>query len=287
MTVGITADRRWEEQAALFERRGAAVLHGPTLRTVDRSHDRALQEATAALIASPPDIVIITTGVGLRWWLEAADGWDLGSALRAALASATVVARGAKAASAARGAGLEVAWQAPSERMDDVVGWLRAVPAIGDASVALQLFDDAHPSTADVAAIVGRLFGVPVYEWAPPGDEGPAGRLIAEAVGGHLAAVTFTSQPAVHGLFSLAGRMGVDDALRDALNSVVVPACVGPVCAEAAVQQGVVAPVWPDPPRLPAMVRLVSEVLLERGTGRDGFPGGVGATEPTPWFPDP
>jgi uroporphyrinogen-III synthase len=33
-TVGVTADRRWNEQAALFERRGATVLHGPTIRTL-------------------------------------------------------------------------------------------------------------------------------------------------------------------------------------------------------------------------------------------------------------
>ena len=33
-TVGITADRRWEEQAALLERRGARVVHGPAIRTL-------------------------------------------------------------------------------------------------------------------------------------------------------------------------------------------------------------------------------------------------------------
>lgn len=33
-TVGITADRRWEEQAELLRRRGACVIHGPSIRTL-------------------------------------------------------------------------------------------------------------------------------------------------------------------------------------------------------------------------------------------------------------
>src|SRR5437879_2046092 len=31
--IGITADRRWEEQADLFRRRGATIVHGPTMTT--------------------------------------------------------------------------------------------------------------------------------------------------------------------------------------------------------------------------------------------------------------
>ena len=31
--IGVTADRRWTEQAELFQRRGAVVMHGPTIKT--------------------------------------------------------------------------------------------------------------------------------------------------------------------------------------------------------------------------------------------------------------
>ena len=44
--VGITADRRWRNQADLLENLGADVIHGPTLRTVDLSRDEALRQAT-------------------------------------------------------------------------------------------------------------------------------------------------------------------------------------------------------------------------------------------------
>ena len=50
-TVAITADRRWEEQAELIERRGGSVLHGPVIRTLPLADEAGLREATRALIA--------------------------------------------------------------------------------------------------------------------------------------------------------------------------------------------------------------------------------------------
>ncbi|MDQ3896600.1 MAG: uroporphyrinogen-III synthase, partial [Actinomycetota bacterium] len=97
MRIGITADRRWEEQARLFTDRGAEVLHGPSLRTIDLSCSDSLRAATAALAAQPPDYLVVTTGMGMRRWLEAAAGWDLEQPLLGALAGSRVVARGAKA----------------------------------------------------------------------------------------------------------------------------------------------------------------------------------------------
>src|SRR6059058_2647517 len=138
--VGITADRRWRAQADLLENQGAEVLHGPTIRTVDLSGDEALRRATLDLIARPPDWLVASTGMGMTMWLEAADGWEVGGPLRAALARARVVARGAKADSVLRRQGFEVEWESPSETMDEVVGYLSGQGA-GSARVALQLFD--------------------------------------------------------------------------------------------------------------------------------------------------
>ena len=70
-TIGVTADRRWEEQQRLFTARGADVVHGPTMVTVDLTADVALRAATDALVAAPPDYLVATTGLGMRMWLEA------------------------------------------------------------------------------------------------------------------------------------------------------------------------------------------------------------------------
>jgi uroporphyrinogen-III synthase len=262
--VGITADRRWRNQAGLLENLGADVLHGPTLRTVDLSRDEALRKATLALIDRPPDFVVGSTGMGMTMWLEAADAWELGEALRHALRRSRVITRGAKATSAMRRQGFEVTWQAPSETMDEVVGFLTG-EGIDGARVALQLFDPGgHPSTAALAERCRELVEVPVYRWLMPDDPGPAERLIDAMCAGTVDAVTFTSQPAVHHLFRIAEGVGRADVLRAACNDALVPVCVGPVCADAALAEGIARPQWPDPPRLAAMVRLVASALASR-----------------------
>src|SRR5437764_2620271 len=144
--IGITADRRWQEQANLFTTRGAPVLHGPTMRTMDLSTDETRRTATEQVIERPPDVLVATTGMGMRMWLEAADGWGRREALLAALAGGRVVARGAKSASALKQAGLDVSWRAPHETMDEIVEHLAADGA-GGRRLALQLFEPAgHPS---------------------------------------------------------------------------------------------------------------------------------------------
>ena len=268
--VGVTADRRWRAQSDLFETLGAEVIHGPTIRTVDLSRDEALRQVTLELIDRPPDFLVGTTGMGISMWLEAADSWDLGDPLRRALGRGRTVARGAKALSALRRAGFEVAWQAPSETMEEVVDFLIA-QGIGSARVALQLFDPGgHPSTAALATRCRELVAVPVYRWLMPDDTGPAARLIEALCSGTVDAVTFTSQPAVHHLFRIAEAVGRADDLRAACNGAVLPVCVGRVCADAALAEGITGPAWPDPPRLAAMVRLVASRL------------GPGSAEPPP-----
>jgi len=229
------------------------------MRTIDLAGDDALRRATAEVLAAPPAIFVVTTGMGMRAWLGAADTWGQRDALVAALASARVVARGAKSASAIKATGLAVWWQAPGERMEEIVAHL-AVHAAGEA-IAVQMFDPAeHPSTSALRSLAGRLIEVPVYQWDLPSDATPALRLVDASIAGALDAVTFTSQPAVRFLFRLAGPSG--PALRDAFNhGGLLAACVGPVCAEAAREEGIAHPEWPSPARLPALVRMVTAYL--------------------------
>lgn len=261
--VGITADRRWEEQARLFADRRIEVVHGPALRTIDLTESESLRTVTAALAQDPPDYLVVTTGLGMRRWLDAAARWGLDTPLLAGLAARTrVVARGAKAHSAARAANLDVWWRAPGETMQEIVDHLVAFDDVGGSRVALQLFDpDGHPSTELLRALAGELVEVPVYHWALPDDLAPAERLVDAAIAGELGAVTFTAQPAVHNLFRIAGDRR--DALRIAFNGGVMAACVGQVCASAAVEEGIVSPEWPEPSRLAPMVRQVTARLTD------------------------
>ncbi|MFP5321829.1 MAG: GNAT family N-acetyltransferase [Acidimicrobiia bacterium] len=273
--VAVTAERRAEEQAELLAKRGAEVVHVPTVHTVDLTADDELRARTEQVIAAPPDWLVATTGFGMRLWFEAADSWGLGDDLVAALGSGRVVARGPKAQSACRQRGLEVVWRAPRESMAEVVAWLADQPGIAEASVVLQLFDPGdHPSTADVEAAAGSVLTVPLYRWRLPDDVDAVRSLAGRIARRELDAVTFTSQPAVRFLLEVAEAEGRRaDVVAAFDDGAVVPVCVGPVCAEALVEAGIGTAVWPEPFRLVPMVKLAEEVLsgvrFERVDPRD------------------
>lgn len=58
----------------LLERRGARAVEAPAIRIISVADDAELLAATRRYVEQPPDVVVVTTGIGLRRWLEAADG---------------------------------------------------------------------------------------------------------------------------------------------------------------------------------------------------------------------
>jgi uroporphyrinogen-III synthase len=258
-TIGITADRRWEQQAELLTRRGASVLHGPTISTLYLGSDEDLRRATLDLISRPPDYLVATTGIGIRAWMETASASGLAEPLLAALAGTKVIARGPKAAGVVESFGLSVWERSPTEQMAALQSRLLDAPLAGRV-VAIQEHGLATPDlTASLKAAGATVIAVPVYRWRLPDDPRPALRLIEEACAGRLNAITFTSAPAVHNLFAIAGNQGLADALRNACNSDITAACVGPVCAEGARQEGIEMPLAPEVGRLGLLVRTLSE----------------------------
>ena len=262
--VGITADRRWEEQAELLRRRGATVVHGPCMDTLYLADDDDLRQATLEVIARPPDVVVATTGIGVRAWLETAEAWGMGPALMAALGQARILARGPKAAGVVLASGLAVWARSETEQMDDVLAKLLSEGVAG-RRVALQEYGMESPDfVASLEEAGATVLGVPVYRWRYPADIKPALTLIDGALNGRIDAVTFTSAPAVRNLFLIAAEQQVADDLRRAFNNGLTAACVGPVCAQSARDEGIDIPVEPKVGRLGLLVRALSDELVTR-----------------------
>jgi uroporphyrinogen-III synthase len=265
-TVGVTAGRRAEEQALLLERAGLRVIIGPAMGTALVTESGPLRDVTAELIARPPDYLVADTGIGIRSWVEAADGWGCRAELTAALRGARIACRGPKAQGALRSADLPIWWRAPGEQLAEVQARLLE-EALAGRRVAVQLHGEDEPALVAALEHVGaEVVPVPVYRWTVPDDRRPGLDLVARTCEGAIDALTFTSAPAVHGLFDLARAAGSSDALLDACNTRVLVACVGPVCGAAASEEGVADPRWPEHWRLGAMVRLVVDALIRDGT---------------------
>lgn len=266
-TVGITADRRADEQASLLERRGATVVHGPSIRTLPLSGDDGLRALTQTIIAEPPHVLVANTGLGIRSWFGAAESWDLGDDLLDALQGTRVYARGPKASGAIHSLGLEVVARAQSERLSECIALAVADGVAGQRVIVQRDGGPPPPDTIALRQAGATVVELPVYRWHRAEDPRPAIRLIEGVVGGRVHAVTFTAGPAIANLFELAAEAGLADSLRATLASgSVVIGCVGPVCAEVAAAEGIADGdvVVPRTSRLGPLVRTVGERLLGR-----------------------
>jgi uroporphyrinogen-III synthase len=263
-TVAVTAARRKEELGALLDRRGARVVYAPAIRIVPLSDDAELVAATSAVLASPVDLVIATTGVGFRGWIEAADAWDL--PLREHLQTARVLARGPKARGAIRGAGLVDAWSPASESSAEVLEHLLsgAEGPLPGRRIAVQLHGDPLPElVAGLVRAGAEVVTVPVYRWVMPEDTAPLRRLVSVIAARGVDAVTFTSAPAAASLLQMAGEEGVRAGVLSAFADAVLPVAVGPVTAGPLEAAGV-RTVQPERARLGALARSVVAELPAR-----------------------
>jgi uroporphyrinogen-III synthase len=267
-TIGITADRRWDEQASLFERRGATVVHAPTIRTLPLGSDEHLKTATAAVIARPPDVLIANTGLGIRSWVGAAESWGVDGDLLDALSETKTFARGPKASGAIHSLGLDVAARAPSERLSEAVDL--SLEHLGPGTVAAIQLDGSGTTSPEVERLRASgadVLEIPVYEWRLPDDPQPAVRLAESVISGRVHAVTFTTGPAVKNWMSICAEHDLETPLRDALvNRDVVVGCVGHVCADVAIASGLGSAnlVIPEKWRLGPLVRAVADQLVRR-----------------------
>ncbi|MEV7077155.1 uroporphyrinogen-III synthase [Streptomyces sp. NPDC093516] len=262
-TVGVTAARRADELGALLQRRGAAVLHAPALRIVPLADDSELLAATKDIIRQAPDLVVATTAIGFRGWVEAADGWGLGEDLLTRLGGVRILARGPKVKGAVRAAGLTEEWSPSSESMAEVLDRMLEEGVEGQR-VAIQLHGEPLPGFVEALREGGaEVVGVPVYRWMPPEDLGPVDRLLDAAVSRGLDAITFTSAPAAASLLARAEERGLLPEVLAALSHDVLPACVGPVTALPLQSRGIDT-IQPERFRLGPLVQLLCQELPTR-----------------------
>lgn len=272
-TVGITASRRAEEFATLLVRRGASVMHAPAIRIIPLADDAELERVTDAIIESPPEITVATTGIGFRGWVEAADGWGRAEDLARALSSSRLLARGPKAKGAIRAADLREEWSPASESSAEVLEHLLAEGVEGKR-IAVQLHGattewEPVPDFCEVLRHAGaEVVPVPVYRWTAPDDGAPMDRMIEAVVVGDLDAISFTSAPAVASLLMRADENGVLEPVLQSMRSRVLPVCVGPVTA-APLEQLNVPTTQPARARLGALARHIAEELPRRSRPMD------------------
>lgn len=262
-TVAVTAARRAEELTALLHRKGAQVIAAPTLRILPLSDDQRLATVSEQLTRAPADIVVATTGIGFRGWVEACETWGTAPQLLTAMRSSRLLARGPKAKGAIRAAGLIEEWSPPSESSAEVLDHLLNLGVQG-LRVAVQLHGQPLPDFTAALRLAGaEVIEVPVYRWTRPEHTAPLDSLIDTITTGGVDAVTFTSAPAAAGLLAHAHTTGTKTPLIKALRHDVMTMCVGPITARPLTTHHIPA-LWPQRARIGAQVRTLAQELPAR-----------------------
>lgn len=255
--IVIAVDRRSHELTAALERHGAVVRPAPALTIVPHIDDDALVAATRALIGAPPDVVVATTGVGFRGWMEAADEAGLLDELHAALSRVQIVARGPKARGAIQQAGLTADWVAESETSAELGEFLLAEGVAG-RRVAVQHHGSGADGLDELFEGAGAdVVSLTVYRWGPPPDPGVVSRSVVAASQGDVDAVLFTSAPGAAEWLAAAEREGVlDDVVDLTVSGRLLMAAVGPITAGPLRDAGI-DPLVAERGRLGSLVRAV------------------------------
>lgn len=251
----ITADRRKQELASALERRGATVQFAAAISTIGSLDDERLVADTRAVIAHPPHVAVITTGIGMRGWLEAADAAGIRDELIECLRGARLVARGPKARGAIQAAGLDTYWVAQGETAAEIREFLLAEGVTG-LRIAVQHHgtgsDGLDEAFIDAGAEVQSLL---VYGSGPPAQPEVHQEWVHRAAAGAADAVLFTSAPAAQEWLATARRQGdLDAVVKRSAHGSLVMAAVGPVTARPLEDAGITV-LYPERWRMGALIR--------------------------------
>jgi uroporphyrinogen-III synthase len=257
--VALLESRLSTEIAELVRRMGGVPVLAPSVREQPRQEETAVFLDT--LVTGRFSIVVLSTGAGVTAMLREADErGQLQDAVRA-LAAATLVCRGSKPIAALRRHGLQASIVALKPyTTKEVLDAMRTLELTGQ-EVALVHYGERNIVLADALRARGaNLAEVCPYEWVLPDDTEPLRDFVRDP-SGRADAVAFTSQVQVRHLFTIASEMGLAAHVSQALNTDVIVAAVGPVCAEALRHAGVTPDVQPADPKMGPLLTALADYI--------------------------
>ena len=227
--------RRAVEAGKLIRTYGGEPLTAPAMREIAMSSDGPAIEFAEALMAGAFDLVIFTTGVGLRTLIKTVSERIDREKFLSALRSVKIAARGPKSSSALREAGIPVTvvapepftWRVLVQAMEEKFG-----SDLNGMNIAVQEYGTSNPELLTALAEKSiSITRVPVYQWALPEDVQPLREAVIALAHGHVDAALFMNAGQVAHLFLMAERMAYTEALYEGFRSTVIGS-IGPSTTE-------------------------------------------------------
>jgi uroporphyrinogen-III synthase len=205
------------------------------MREISLDSNQPILEFAEALMRGAFDLVIFTTGVGVRSLVKiVSEHYDREKFLTA-LRSIKIAARGPKSSSALREFGIPIAvvapepftWRSLMSEMEANLG-----TSLQGMNLAVQEYGTSNPelltALAEKSISITRLL---VYQWALPEDTQPLREAVLALAHGHIDVVLFMNAGQVAHLFLFAERMGYTEALLEGFRTTVIGS-IGPSTTE-------------------------------------------------------
>lgn len=239
-TIAVPETRQLDVLSGLLERRGANVLRCPLVGIHNAPNPAPVLDWIEQLGSC--DDMIFLTGEGLRRLLSCLreHAPDREAEFTKNLAATRKIVRGPKPNKALKEIGLSAEITASAPTTDGVIDTLKSLGDLKGRTVGVQLYGTFdNPPLMEYLAEAGAI-AKPVYPYvyADEAESTAVEALIEKIIAGELDAITFTSQPQIRRLLTLAKKMGLHDELVAALNNSTV-AAVGPIMAAALIERGV------------------------------------------------
>lgn len=258
--VALLESRKGQELAAILRSSGGEPYLVPSLVEIPLDCKSEVDEALSKLASGRYTAIVFLTGVGANALIENANALGRGPEFLALLENLTTICRGPKPVAVLKRNGIHISATAPEPFTTTELAELMRGMNLSEHKVLVVHYgersDSFEKSLTDAGIEVDSLC---LYEWRLPEDISPLETVVHKFIAGELDAVAFTSQVQVRHLFQIAGGMGLEKELAQALNSKVVVASIGPTCTACLAEYGIVPRIIPEHPKMGHLIHALHE----------------------------
>ncbi len=260
LRVAALESRRRDDMHRMIERFGGQAFVSPSMREVPIEENRPAIEFAYRVITGEYTMVILLTGVGFRHLLTAIERSVDRQRFLDSLSDITTVARGPKPAAAMKEFGLTPTIRVPEPNTwRELIKTLDANGGVTNQVIGLQEYGKSNTSLiAGLEARGARVDSIRVYHWDFPEDTKPLAENIRAIAKGQRDVLLLTSAHQVANMLRMASDLGLEEALRDNLNRMIV-ASIGPTTSEMLKQNDLPVDLEPEHPKMGHLVQETAE----------------------------
>jgi len=250
--------RRADLVESLIRQHEGRCFNAPSVRERPIESDTSCLRFAEDLIRGAYESVVLTTGVGAQYLIDAAAAAGLREAFLAALGRAKVVCRGPKPAAVLRPLGVPIALNVPEPNTwRETADAMKGLPV---KSVAVQEYGVPNPELITLLRQHRMdVTPVPVYRWDLPEDTSALEEAVRRMNEDEFDIALFLSSVQLTHLLRIADRSSLRNRLSELLRERIVVASIGPVMTDALIREGIPPDFFPKHPKLANCVRQLAQ----------------------------